>query len=118
MVYLQLLISERVLYYFIPVKLVTLSFYIYIYHNFRSLFLFYATFVSDGNLPFGDEFVLNREGETAIPNNSIYAKLVCIRSAVVTINGAIGGGIVGTVYRYVGRGKFLPKLTDMSRIDS
>ena len=32
----------------------------------------------------------------------------------MTINGAIGGGIVGTVYRYVGRGKFLPKLTDMS----
>ena len=29
-------------------------------------------------------------------------KLVCTRSAVVTINGAIGGGIVGTVYRYVG----------------
>ena len=29
-------------------------------------------------------------------------KLFCTRSAVVTINGAIGGGIVGTVYRYVG----------------
>ena len=29
-------------------------------------------------------------------------KLVCTRSAVVTINGAVGGGIVGTVYRYVG----------------
>ena len=36
----------------------------------------------------------------------------------MTINGAIGGGIAGTVYRYVGRGKFLPKLTDMSRIDT
>ena len=28
-------------------------------------------------------------------------KIVSIRSAVVTINGAIGGGIVGTVYRYM-----------------
>ena len=28
-------------------------------------------------------------------------KIISTRSAVVTINGAIGGGIVGTVYRYM-----------------
>ena len=28
-------------------------------------------------------------------------KIVSTRSAVVTINGAIGGGVVGTVYRYM-----------------
>ena len=28
-------------------------------------------------------------------------KIVSTRSAVVTINGAVGGGIVGTVYRYM-----------------
>ena len=28
-------------------------------------------------------------------------KIISTRSAVVTINGAIGGGVVGTVYRYM-----------------
>ena len=41
-------------------------------------------------------------------------KIFSTRSAVVTINGAIGGGVVGTVYRY--KSCYLPSAQAYDRI--